>query len=157
MTIHIELSEASIENAIRRLEEYRDTLNERLGQVIEILTNEGAEVAEACYGEYPVHVSPMYADNAGTIAVTGDMPLIAEFGAGDATLDPGAMFEHTPTTDVFPGSYSLEEGSGEYWRTGKWHFGGRTYYEVPPRMGLYTAKLFIIDHSTEIARGVFGT
>ena len=157
MTIHVELSEASIDNAIRKLEQYRDDLNERLGQVIEILTNEGAEVAEACYGEYPVGVTTAYADNHGTITVDGEMPLIAEFGAGDATLDPAAMFENTPTTDVFPGSYSLEEGAKEYWDTGRWHFGGRVYNEVPPRMGLYTAKLYIIDHSTEIARGVFGT
>ena len=80
------------------------------------------------------------------------MPLIAEFGAGDATID--VMFENYPGVDVYPGSYSEQVGSGEYAATGKWHFGGKEYTEVQPRGGLYNAKVFIKDNAAEIAKEV---
>ena len=82
------------------------------------------------------------------------MPLIAEFGAGDATLNPAQFFEHSPETDVFAGSYSLEQGTKEYWEWGSWHFGGQLYTEVEPRQGLYKAKQHIIETATETAREV---
>ena len=156
MTINLSLSTESVAATIRELEYYRQELEHNVEQVVDILTNEGAAVAQAAYGNFGVEAVPASGEGYGEITVVGDMPLIAEFGAGDWTFDPSTMFENAPGTDVFPGSYSLLEGTQEYYRTGKWHFGGQEYTEVVPRHGLYDAKQYIIEHSTEIATGVFG-
>ena len=155
MTIHMELSPESIESVIRRLQEYQVELEDGLNQVVEILTNEGAEIAQSAYGEWPVIATPVTDDNHGEIIVAGDMPLIAEFGAGQATMP--VMFEND-VPEVYEGSYSESpEGSGEYARFGSWHFGGEYFTEVPARHGLLDAKQYIIDHSTEVAQGVFAS
>ena len=153
MTIHMELSTESIESAIRRLQDYQVELEDGLNQVVEILTNEGAEIAQSAYGEWPVIATPITEDAHGEIIVAGDMPLIAEFGAGQATMP--VMFEND-VPEVYEGSYSESpEGSGEYVKYGSWHFGGTYYTEVPARHGLLDAKQYIIENSTEVAQGVF--
>lgn len=161
MTIRIELSPQSINEAIRRLEMYKEDLEIGIRDIVEILANEGAGIAQAAYGNWGVQAVPSTEQGSsgmsatGFIDVAGDMPLIAEFGAGDDTLDPATLFEHSPDTEVFPGSYSLLEGSQEYYRSGVWHYGGQAYTEVFPRQGLHMAKEYIIQNSTEIAREVF--
>ena len=154
MTIRLSLSEESIQNAISKLTEYRERIEEGLTEVVQILTTEGAEVANAAYGDFGVEATPLVEGKLGTIIVAGDMPLIAEFGAGQATMP--VMFENEPETPVYEGSYSELEGSGEYFEYGSWHFGGQYYTEVPARHGLLDAKQYIIGNSTEIAMGVFG-
>ena len=154
MNIKISLDTQSIENAISRLTIRQMHLEEDTEQLVDILTNEGAEVAQSAYGDFGVAATPMSEGTQGTIFVYGDMPLIAEFGAGDATVDPKALFEHAPFTDVFPGSYSLEEGTKEYWKWGSWHFGGELYKEVQPRLGLAQAKMHIMNTAVETAMEV---
>ena len=147
------LSVASIERAIQRLERAAENLEQGLNETVEVLAIEGGEVAQESYQGMAVAYGTA-GDGVGNIVSTGENNLIAEFGAGDATVDPSSMFAHVPKTDVFAGAYSLQVGSGEYWEKGKWHFGGREYTEVAPRMGLFNAKHYVIDHSTEIAREV---
>ena len=156
ININLELSTESINHAVELLAEYQDYIEDGLEQVVDILTNEGAEIAQASYGDWGVAAVPSTDGSHGYIDVMGDMPLIAEFGAGDATLDPGSLFEGSTDTDVFPGSYSMEYGSGEYAQYGSWHFGGRRYTEVAPRMGLYNAKQHIIENGLQIVLEVFG-
>ena len=157
MRIRISLSNESIEQAIQKLEDFKDDLEENLHKTISILTNEGAEYAQAAYGNYPVEAVPFVEENHGEITVVGDMPLIAEFGAGDTVINPSVLFENEPDTPVYPGSYSLEEGTKEYATYGSWHFGGQKYTSVEPHLGLFMAKNYIIEHSTEIAQEVFGS
>ena len=152
MRIQISLSTESIQNAIRLLNERKQMLEEDLEQFVEILANEGAEVANAAYGDFPVVATPHADGNHAEITVSGDMPLIAEFGAGQATMP--VLFENQPETPVYEGSYSELEGSQEYYRFGSWHFGGEYYTEVPAKHGLLDAKQYIIENSTEIAREV---
>ena len=160
MTIRIELSEQSINEAIRRLRQYQDDLETGIRDVVEIIANEGAEIARVAYGDWGVVTIPGVEEGSGGMSATGfidvagDMPLIAEFGAGDSTLDPSTLFENAPNTPVFPGSYSLLEGTQEYYKSGVWHFGGKAYTEVEPKRGLHLAKEYIIQNSTEIAREV---
>lgn len=156
MNIHVSLSSESISDAIAKLYLYREEMEHGVEQLVEILTEEGADVAQAAYGDWGVEAVPIVEETHGYIDVNGDMPLIAEFGAGDATLDPGSLFEHVPTTDVFPGSYSLEVGSGEYAEFGSWHFGGEKYTEVQPRQGLHMAKNYIIENYMQVVQEVFG-
>ena len=156
MTIHIDLSTESIANAVAQLIAYQEEIEVKAGQVIEMLANEGAEVAQAAYGDWGVEAVPSADGLHGDITVVGDMPVIAEFGAGDTVINPGALFENSPSTEVYPGSYSLLEGSREYATFGSWHFAGRKYTHVNPHLGLFGAKNYIIENSTEVAQEVFG-
>lgn len=144
----------TINTAIRRVQRIKDNFDDNMHKLIDTLAVEGAEIAQAAYGNFGVEAIPSTDETTGYIDVVGDMPLIAEFGAGDDTLDPSLLFENVPYTEVYPGSYSLLEGSQEYYRTGQWHFGGQKYHSVFPRQGLHTAKNYIIENSTEIAREV---
>ena len=152
MTIQLTLSTESIKAAIRKLEDIQEKLESGMEEVVEILTNEGAEIAQSAYGDFPVQATPITEETHGEIVVYGDMPLIAEFGAGQATMP--VMFENAPATPVYEGSYSELEGSGEYARYGSWHFGGEYFTEVPARHGLLDAKQYIIENGTDIAREV---
>ena len=156
MKIKISLSTESIDKAIATLLDKKTEIEHNTEQLVEILTNEGAMIAQASYGDWAVMVKPETNGTTGKIVVDGDMPLIAEFGAGDTVINPSAMFENAPSTPVYPGSYSLLEGSREYATYGSWHFGGVKYTQVDPRMGLFGAKQYIINSSTEIAQEVFG-
>ena len=153
MKIQISLSEASIERAIRRLTKVQENLQQGLEDTVDILCREGGNVAQASYQGMAVAYGECYGTE-GRIVSEGENNLIAEFGAGDDTVDPTSLFSNAPATDVFPGAYSLEVGSGEYWEKGKWHFGGREYTTVPPRMGLWNAKQYVVEHSTETAKEV---
>ena len=153
MTINMSLSDADIKRVIRELSLIQDNIKESAENITEILTNEGAEIAQAAYGDWPVQATPMVEGAEGTIVVAGDMPLIAEFGAGQATMP--VMFENAPATPVYEGSYSELEGSQEYYKHGSWHFGGEYFTEVPARHGLLDAKQFIVENGTDIAAEVF--
>ena len=152
MIINLELSTESIANAISKLNDRKMWLEIDTEHFVDILTNEGAEVAQAAYGDFPVQAVPFSEGEHGEIIVAGDMPLIAEFGAGQATMP--VLFENAPNTPVYEGSYSELEGTQEYYKYGSWHFGGEYYTEVPARHGLLDAKEYIIENSTEIAREV---
>ena len=152
MNINISLSTESIENAIARLKVRQMHLEEDTEQLVDILTNEGAEVAQAASGDWGVHATPIPEGTTGTIIVSGDMPLIAEFGAGQATMP--VLFENEPEAPVYEGSYSELEGTQEYYKYGSWHFGGKYYTEVPARHGLLDAKQYIMETATDTAMEV---
>ena len=154
MKINIKLSEASVLSAIRKLRQIQDNLRWGLNQTIDILVKDGEMIANEKYGSMAEAIGYMPDETTGIIASVGEVNLIAEFGAGDATLPPGGMFEDSPDTPVYPGSYSELVGSGEYAATGKWHFGGKVYTEVEPRYGLYNAKNYIEKNAVEIAKEV---
>lgn len=150
ISIKVSLSTISINDAIRRLNDIAMNLQDGLEETIDILAQEGGEIAQAAYGGM-AEAAGYGAGNKGVIISTGENNLIAEFGAGQATMP--VMFENSPGTPVYEGSYSELEGSQEYYKWGSWHFGGAYYTEVPARHGLLDAKQYVIDNSTEVARG----
>ena len=160
ITINISLSEESIMDAISRLEDIKDRLDDGIEKTVSLLVHEGAMEAKAAYGDWGVDAAEFVEGTTGSIIVYGDMPLIAEFGAGDATINPATVFENSPTTPVYAGSYSLLEGSGEYWFSkaytgrGFWHFAGKRYTEIEPKQGLAHAKAAILERGTRIAQEV---
>ena len=157
MTINVSLSTESIAAAIHRLEMAKDNLKAGLQQTVDILAKEGSIVAQMSDGSMAnVEFVTDSETQSRVIASGGDSAIIAEFGAGDATLSPRDFFEDGGAldADVFPGSYSLFVGSRDYYNFGSWRFGGKWYTEVAPRHGLFDAKLFIIGNAAEIAKEV---
>ena len=154
MKINIKLSDTSIRRAISRLNTAKQNLRWGVSDTVEILANEGADIAQDAYGGMANAIGYMQDETVGIIASTGEENLIAEFGAGDATI-PGVGFENAPDTPTYAGAYSeSEEGAGMYARFGWWKFGGRVYTEVEPRMGLVKAKVHIIETAEETAKEV---
>lgn len=154
MRLRVRLSEQSISRAISRLRESQDNLRWGVNDTLQLLAKDGAMVANSKYGSMANAIDWMEDETVGKISVVGKIPLIAEFGAGDATQPPLGMFENEPDIPVYPGSYSELEGSGEYAREGRWHFGGKTYTEIEPRYGLYNAKNYIEKNAVHIAKEV---
>ena len=154
MNINVPLSEQGIDRLIRRLALAKENLHDSVNDILDILAQEGGQEAQRKYGSMATAYG-ITEDGVSRIVSTGENNLIAEFGAGDMTEEPTKYFEHAPFTDVFPGAYSLEVGSGAYWREGRWYFGGKEYKYVPPRLGLYSAKQYVIENSTEVAKEAF--
>ena len=150
MTINIQLSTESINSAISKLKDIKENINDGLEQLVDILANEGAEQANSAYGEFPVETVPIVDGTNAQIMVYGDVPAIAEFGAGDATT-PG-NFENPPA-EARPGSYS-EQNAQQYSRWGFWYFAGGTYTEVPGHHGLLKARDYIVENAEHIAKEV---
>ena len=161
MTINIQLSEQGIKSAISALQTAKSNIENGLTQTIDILAKDGANEAQTADGGMAVVTGTLMGSNTAIIQAAGEAPVIAEFGAGDATMI-GILFDNPPGVDVYPGSYSEQVGSGEYYRTrmasggtgGHWHFGGIKYTEVKPKQGMLKAKQYIIRESTNIAKGV---
>lgn len=157
MRITVGLSTESINAAIHRLEMAKDNLKAGLQQTVDILAKEGSIVAQMDDGSMANVSYVSDSETQSRIVVSGgDSAIIAEFGAGDATLSPRDFFEDGGAldADVFPGSYSLFKGSRDYYNFGSWRFGGVWYTQVPARHGLFDAKLFIMGNSSEIAKEV---
>ena len=155
MTINVQLSQDSIRQAIRQLEQVKENINNGLTEAVDILLQEGEFTASAFIGSFDkVSVShEMTDDTTGSIKVTGEAAVIQEFGAGDLA-ETGNPFENEPGVPLGSGTYSRLKGSGEYALTGQWHFGGKRYQYVDPKHGLYHAREWIKDHSTEVAERV---
>ena len=164
MTIHVLLSQGSIQYAIRRLQEAQENLKQGTADLVDTLVSDGADVANSAYGGMATAWGQRDREEDGLIeghiGVGGDPDtvIIAEFGAGDATI-PNEFENEIPGIEVYAGEYSKKKGSGEYASslaasggvTGTWHFGGRPYHEVEPRRGLAKAKAFIVVSADDFA------
>ena len=165
MKIDIKLSDESIRNAIRMLENAKENLDYGLEQTLEILAKNGADEANKAYGS--MATAHDFKDDTFTtsIVVTGDEPIIAEFGAGYGTMEDHPFAKNAPVP-IEVASYSKENFDrsmygGLFYITndlypgeGYWIFGGQTYQRVEPRHGLLDAYNYILQNGAEIARSV---
>ena len=156
----MKLSTQSLESAISKLQDALDELKGDIGEWLDIMLTDGEEVANIAYGSMATALGQR--DNeedgifTGHIGVTGeneDVVYIAEFGAGDATME-STGFENDPPVPVYAGAYSELVGSGEYAEKGYWRFGGQKFTEVPARHGLLNAKAHILASGDDIAKEV---
>ena len=159
MKITLELSTDGARDAINDLKNAKDYLQWDIEHLLEILAKDGADIAQIADGGMADVVGWLEDDHTAKIQATGDAPVIAEFGAGDATISPNGLFEGTPDVDVYPGSYSEQVGTQEYYLSnlqgqGRWHWGGTVFTEIAPRQGMLKAKQYIIRECTDIAKGV---
>lgn len=151
MRIRASLSPEGLKSVANQLLQHAEDIEHDFSQAIEMLTSEGANVAQGSYGDWGVQVVPLTDGTTGTISVSGDVPVIAEFGAGDATS--GVDFENAPNTPVYPGAYS-EEHAKQYSTYGRWFFAGKMFTEVPPHHGLLNAKNYVIENASQVIREV---
>ena len=152
-TIRIDLSESSINKAIKQLEKYQKSLEEKTSRLVDILTDGEAEMAKFAFSGWG-NVDKISEDGTGIIEVSGDHIIIAEFGAGLATMESHPLAQNAPV-DVYKWSYSEQVGSGEGFLTEMWHFGGATYVAVEPRHGMLDARDYIVNNVESKARQVF--
>jgi len=164
-TIRMRLDVRSIENAIRALEAYRDGVEERTHQLVDRLTENGAEEARAAFGNM-ASVDSVSSGNTGLIEASGPAVIIAEFGAGLSTMENHPMAENAPVP-IERWSYSRAYG-GEAWQyaeagsvapgeiePGWWYFGGKQMARVEPRHGIMDARDYIENNLVDEARSVF--
>lgn len=152
MTINIKLSTESIDHAISRLMDVEEAILFGADELVDILTNDAADVATQTYDGMAV-ATAVVDGSEGTVIASGEAVGFAEFGAGDDVIP--VMFENSPDFPVYSGSYSESpEGTGEYAEKGYWHFGGRKYYGVPARPGLLMAKEYVEVNAPIVAQEV---
>lgn len=159
MTINISLSTESIAAAIRQLRTVKENIRWGLSETIDILVKEGAQIAQAADGKMATVIGQKDDELSGKIIATGEAPIIAEFGAGYATMEDHPFAGKAPVP-IEVGSYSRENDGLFYWSDyanpgeGYWYFGGQEYDRVEPRHGLLDAHDHIVSHAAEIAKEV---
>ena len=161
MTININLSSEDIQSAIRKLNKAKDNLEIGLQQAIDVLAKDGAFEAQAAFGRMATASPQTMGTNEAQIVVSGKAPIIAEFGAGYATMEYHPFAKNAPVP-IKVGSYSESKFprgmfySSDYIDPGEgyWFFGGREYDRVEPRLGLLQASRLIEQTAVEKAKEV---
>ena len=159
MTINISLSTESIAAAIRQLQTVKENLQWGLSEAVDILLKEGAQEAQISYGGMASVTESKDSETSGRITATGDAVIIAEFGAGYATMEDHPFAGKAPVP-IEVGSYSRENDGLFYWSDyanpgeGYWYFGGQEYDRVEPRHGLLNAHYHIVNQAAEILKEV---
>ena len=160
-TIHVELSERSIEKAIREIEAYQAGIKWKTDLLAKRLANLGATKVSAGYalaqydGRKDISVSVEKRQKGYAIVANGESVLFVEFGAG-ATLGYGH-----PENDKFglgPGTYPSDKGHWDDpkgWWIPKDQGGGHTYGNAPS-MTMYRAEQELQQEILAIAQEVFG-
>ena len=166
MNITISLSDKSINNAIRMLQNVKENIDYGLEQTLEILAKNGADTANKAYGG--MATAHDFKDDTFTTSINvtgGDEAIIAEFGAGYGTMEFHPFAKNAPVP-IEVASYSKENFErsmygGLFYITddlypgeGYWYFGGQSFDRVEPRHGLLDAYDYIMQNGDEIARSV---
>lgn len=170
--IKVQLTEQSIDNAIKELEDYKKWLKEKTQEFVKALADEGMQLSRAKFesatydGTNDVSVSvESRGENKAAVVAIGSSVLFIEFGTGvkypDSHPEAGKFgFEH--------GGYGhhlgrLEKGwryqgdpgtNGEVIATGK-HAGEIHTYGNPANMSMYYTVRELEEKFEEIARRVY--
>lgn len=161
-TIRIELSDASIKQAIKELRQYKAWVEKKETELRTRLAELGVSVASMAFGSATYDgdndVSVTFTDDGkkATITASGKAVVFIEFGSG-ATYGYGH-----PQADEFgfgPGTWSDNPDKGG---KGHWDDPNGWYYEHgkkskgnPPAMAMVKARDAIVADITSIAREVF--
>ena len=164
MEINIDpFDKRSIEKAIKQLEDYRDSLDNKLKRVAEELAKIGVPVVLVAYNngidegnaDYDVRVEST--EKGCKLVAEGQDVCFLEFGAGTTTKSyEGEGQEGLPP--IYPGSWSKESGGvlgGMFDRYGYWIWNGERYVNLEPKLGLYKASEEMQRRAVEITKKVF--
>lgn len=164
INIDILLSTESIEAALIELQTIKDILEIKTNETVEIIAREAEDVANSAYGNMVSAESEAHGNEAIVYVSGGDKAIIAEFGAGYATMEEHPFAGAAPVP-VHVGSYSEEHvgdmHGGMFFLTdsmnpggGFWEFGGTKMSRVEPRHGLLDAYTYIVENAVQVAQEV---
>ena len=138
------LDPESIDNAIRKIERYKNSLQGKVEEILSQLAVMGMEVVDYAYGgnDEEYEISCIVNGNNAMIIAEGSEVVFLEFGTGVYTED------HT---------YEMEtEGMGHF-RAGHeyWYYNHKKYVGSIPMRGFYMASKEIKEQAVEMAIKVF--
>lgn len=159
-TITLKLDRASIDKAIRDVEEYQRWLTTKTDELVQELAKEGVAIASAKFasaqydGDNDVLVS-WTSEGQGTAVVMADgsTALFIEFGTGIAFPDS----HPEATADVFHGTWSEGPlGKGHWDDPNGWYYAhGKKSIGNPANMSMYQTVRELETKFATIARRVF--
>jgi hypothetical protein len=166
-TISFKLSEHSIENAIKQVEQYKNALIHRKNKLfLELLVKEGLEVIESTMSNvvgdsdttHSVNVRYTSEGNIREckITLTGEKIAFIEFGSGIVYNGSGSPHPKGEELGMTIGSYGYHQGKRGYW-----------YYEdekgqrtlsigTKAAMPMYKAEIEMLKKINKVAREVYG-
>lgn len=166
-TISLELSVKSIENAIREIEAYKNSLEDKCEKFVTRLANIGIEVVRATIENVPdkergsYYVEDVHEPDGVAIRLTGSRILFLEFGAGVIYSNPQNPKAGQMSPPMGVGTYPDQKYA---WNLTKWG-GGWWYtengqsihsYGNPAYMPMYKADIKMLEQISTIAKEVFG-
>ena len=159
-TIRIELSDASINQAIKELRQYKAWVERKETELRTRLAEIGVKVASVAFSgavyDGDNDVSVVFTDDGKTATVTasGTSVLFIEFGSGLIG------YGHPQVGEFGPGTWSDNSdkgGKGHWDNPGGWYYEhGKKSQGNPPAMAMVKARDAIAADVTRIAREVFG-
>ncbi len=163
-TIYVDpLDPASIDKAIKDLNNYKRWLRRKSKQLCKRLADIGADVGRINFaggfidGNDDGEISVTPVSDGYLISADGTSVCFLEFGTGVAAGNGYDTTVIDPPVPITPKSWSSTNGTGEFAKYGSWHHDGRKYEMTTPRMGMYHAVKEIERQLPLIAREVFGS
>lgn len=157
MKINITLDSASIDKAIQRIESYQKSIQSKANKLLMRLADIGVAEVQNCFAATNYHgdggepkIYREKTENGYKVVADGDDVLFIEFGTGDA-----AFYPEDVGINVYPGSWSSTEGTGEYAKYGSWHHKKVKYRYSDPALGFVRAKAEILYQAPTIAKEIF--
>lgn len=157
--IVVNLSERSIDRAIKDLRTYKASITGSLDELTKRIADYGATVAGATYAAVPVtdgnyDISVRVVQKPGTcqIVASGESVCFAELGTG--VLAGAGKAASVPGVEARPGSWS-ETHSQMFSKHGFWYYMGKRFTGTAPYPGMYTAAKAMRERMKDIAKEVF--
>ena len=148
----------SLDTAIKRLNEYKTSIDNKCNELIRRLSEIGLQIASARFetatydGNNDVSVSVSETADGIKIVASGQAVCFIEFGSGVA-MGYGYPDDQKPAGIVGIGEYGKGHGAtGEPW----YYAHGEKSLGNPPAMAMLNARDVMIENIGSIAREVFG-
>ena len=167
MTIDL-FDKDSIDNAIKALEDYKESLDDkrqefirRIGETCKEIVEMNVSAISPFYKGEDVVVTVEYEDDKAIVTMSGEHVVFIEFGSGVTHNVPIGGSKHPKGTELglTIGSYNPDSPNAAsptgWWFKNKWGKAQHTY-GTPTFAPLYEAELEIIRRVDEIAKEVFG-
>ena len=159
-TIQIELSNKSINSAVKELRQYSAWIQDKEKELRSRLAMMGATVASIQFSRAIYNGSndvSVRVDDTGSVAVIyaeGESVAFIEFGSGKKY---GYGHPQAGEFGFGPGTWSDGEQGKGHWDDdrGWWYGSGQHSYGNPPAMAMVAARDEIVENVTRIAREVF--
>lgn len=155
----LEMNVEGVEKLIQSFTLYSQSLDDKLGQLCDKLSELGVETARAWYetgvvmgGQHETPEVEVVPTNEGCmIRAYGDTVFFLEFGAG---IYAQTNEMNTEGLDTTPASWSKDHAQ-EFYKYGRWHHGDVEYVGIEPYSGMNQARASILQMIDIYAREIF--